>query len=546
MKKSKFRYVNVQVEKDLRKIKVLETPTLLKRLYLNKEISLDYYTKAVDTYYNNIAFKYKERSQKAIDFSEHKKEKRQLRDYQKTIVDYGSTFKSFAIFDEPRLGKTPAILKLIEKKELINKKIYIAAPGKVTENWVKEIEDWLGLKAQIYKGGIIKEDTKILVSTYNRVSISLKDILKWKPKTFILDEAHVLKNSKGVLQRLTKRQKERRDKTGILPINQSILKLAQAVEHRYPLTGTPTVNSPEDIFAILQLLMPNTYTSYWSFVYYYFNVKFNFMGGREVGEYKNEEKRLEIQELLDYCSTQHKQKDQMKWLKQPTITKEYIELNKEQKELEIDLIDNASIGETLILDALEQVTAYITLVTNPKTLKYIKTNNIGAKNKYILNELERQPMKNIGIFSARKQNIEVLKKIIDEKFPDRKTFILTGGSKNEDAIKIQKEVNKKNKQKGIIFLGTIGASKEGISLQGLSKAYVTDQYWIPGDMTQLFNRLNATTPENQEYFGEKEIVILHTPNTIDDIIQETLDHKKSITSMINDYKKFIEKRKGER
>lgn len=91
---------------------------------------------------------------------------------------------------------------------MLDKKIYIAAPGKVTENWVKEIEDWLGLKAQIYKGGIIKEDTKILVSTYNRVSISLKDILKWKPKTFILDEAHVLKNSKGVLQRLTKRQKK--------------------------------------------------------------------------------------------------------------------------------------------------------------------------------------------------------------------------------------------------------------------------------------------------------------------------------------------------
>ena len=97
------------------------------------------------------------------------------------------------------------------------------------------------------------------------------------------------------------------------------------------MTGTPTVNSPEDIFAILQLLMPNTYTSYWSFVYYYFNIKFNFMGGREVGEYRDEEKRLEIQELLDYCSTQHKQKDQIKWLKQPNITKQYIELNKEQK-----------------------------------------------------------------------------------------------------------------------------------------------------------------------------------------------------------------------
>ena len=52
--------------KRFKKIKVLETPTLLKRLYLNKEISLDYYTKAVDTYYNNIAFKYKREVKKQL------------------------------------------------------------------------------------------------------------------------------------------------------------------------------------------------------------------------------------------------------------------------------------------------------------------------------------------------------------------------------------------------------------------------------------------------------------------------------------------------
>lgn len=539
MTKSRFRYVGVTVESKDRKIKILETPTLLKELYLTHQIEFEEYSKRLTTYNDVINSKYK-----SVESPINNSEKKTLRPYQQTIVDFGSNFKSFAVFDEPRLGKTPAILKLLEKKELLKDKIYIASPGKVTGNWIKEIEDWLGLKAEIYKGGTIPKDVNILVSTYERVSLSLKDILKWKPKVFVLDEAHVLRNSKGSRQRLTKKQQERRDETGILPVNHSILKLAKKVEHRYPLTGTPTVNTPEDIFAILQFLMPNTYDSFWTFAYYYFDIGFNFMGGREILRYK-QNKEKELQELLDYCSTQHKQVEQMKWLKQPTITTMPIALNRFQQELEEDLIENATIGETLILNTLEHFTHYNSIVINPSVLEMIETDNIGAKNSFILKELEENPKENVAIFSTREKNLNSLEKHIRKRFPERKIYTLKGSSSSNSSIEIQNKINSKTKKEGIIFLGTVGTSKEGISLQGLSKAYVTDQSWTPSDMTQLFNRLNATTPENQEYFGEKEIIILQTPNTIDTVIQEALDTKKELTDILNDYKKFIKKRKGE-
>ena len=69
-------------------------------------------------------------------------------------------------------------------------------------------------------------------------------------------------------------------------------------EHRYPLSGTPSVNTPEDTFATLQFIMPSTFDSYWTFAYYFFDVDRNFMGGREIKGYKSEEKQKELQEIL--------------------------------------------------------------------------------------------------------------------------------------------------------------------------------------------------------------------------------------------------------
>ena len=539
MNKVGFKDVEIQVERSIRTIKVLETPTLLKRLFIKGEINAEEYAKKLTIYNDAINLKNKEVKLEDIRSTKGMK----LRDYQQQIINYASNFKSFAIFDEPRLGKTPTVIKLLKEKNLLNEKIVVISPGKVIGNWIKRFKEWGEVEAVKYEGK--KFESNIIVITYKRARESLKEILKWKPKVAILDEAHVLRNSRGIRARLKKHQVEIKRKTGLIPINQSILNIGKEAKHRYPLSGTPNVNSGEDIFATLQFLMPNTFSSFWEFASYYFIVKKNFMGANEIHGYQDEEKERELQELLNYCSTNNKQAEAMPWLKKPIMKRKNLTLTEFQKKLEYDLLEKGMIGDTFILNALEQHTHYSSIVLFPNLIKGIKTEDYGTKVNFLLKYLKKTN-KNIAVFTTRTVLVNKLEKIIQKEMPYKKVYKITGKTKDEDSIKIQDEINIKSKKSDIIFIGNIKTCKEGISLEGLEKAIVLDQTWNPTEMKQLFHRLDATTEEAQEFFGEKTIILLHIPGTIDDIKKDVLKEKKSKTEIINDYKKFIEQKKKER
>lgn len=535
MEKVKFRKVSVKVDRAVRDFKILETPTLLKRLYLNKEIDTEEFTKGITRYTNAI----KAKNELPEDTSTLEK----LRDYQQKLVNYAKEFKSFAIFDDPRVGKTPSVISILKEKGLIDKKIVVMCPGKVTGNWVKAFQQWANVKATIYEGGELF-DEKIIIMSYARARLSLYDILDFETDVAILDESHILRNSKGSRQRMTKSQKENFNETRLYPVNMSILKIGQSATHLYALSGTPGVNTAEDSFAILQFIMPNTFDSFWTFVYYFFQVKFNFMGGRVIGDYLDKEKIQEIQEIFNYCSTNNKQKDVMKWLIPPIRTTKVLELTPIQKKLEWDLIKEGRIGDNFVLTEIESMIHYNSIVVCPN-LVYSKTQikDLGCKFNEILDYIETNPDKNIALFSTRAKVLDLLRTAIESHFPNKTIYEIRGKTKNEESIKIQDKINKKSKKSDIILLGTVGTCKEGISVEGLDVAIVLDQSWVPSHMDQLMHRLDATTPEAQDYFGTKEFIILYVPETVDTIVMETLEEKKTKTEMINDYKKFIERRR---
>jgi SNF2 family DNA or RNA helicase len=508
------------------KIKIFETPTLLKEMFLKGEIELEEYAEKTKIYKETI---------KEKDNLLNKKTR--LRDYQQKIVKYAKNLKSFAIFDDPRLGKTPTVIELIKEKGLINEKIIVICPESVIGNWKKTILEWSGKEATKYNGGKIKNN--FIIITYTRARLSLREIEKWEPKVVILDEAHILRNSRGISQNLTKKQKEIYEKTKLRPINKSILRIGKKAKHRFALSGTPAVNKPKDIFAILQFILPNTFNSFWTFAHYFFKIEENFMGGKIIGDYKSEKKKIQLQEMLDYFSSNNKKENVLKWLNKTKIRTVELELNNEQKRLERDLIEKGLIGDTFILNEIESMIHYISIVLNPRILKYNKTKDYGSKTEYILKYLKETNL-NIAIFTTRKKNVEELKKILEKELTE-KTFYTIPGKKS--TIEIQNIINEKSEKNDIILIGTIGKCKEGITLEGINKAIVTDQTYVPTDMKQLFERLNATTKEAQDYFGEKEIILLKIPNTIDDIIEDTLINKRTKTELINNYKKFIEERK---
>lgn len=535
MEKVRFRTVDVKVDRDIRSFKLLETPTLLKRLYINKEITVEEYTSGINRYTNAIKAK--------DELPEDISTKERLRDYQQKIVNYAKDFKSFAIFDDPRVGKTPSVISVIKEKGLIDKKIVVMCPGKAASGWVRAFLEWGNRKAVLYNGEEIKDN--ILIMTYSRARISMMDILIFQPDIAILDEAHVLRNSKGSRQRMSKSQKAIYERTGFYPTNKSILKIGESAKHRYALSGTPGVNEAEDTFAILQFIMPNTYNSFWTFAYYYFNVEKEWTGGRVVKGYKNEEKIKEIQEVFNYCSTNNKQKDVMKWLKPPKKTVIDLELTKVQKALESDLIEQGRVGQHFVLTEIESMIHYNSIVISPEIVyKRTGIHDLGCKYEEALKYIKENPKKNIAFFSTRAAGINNLKTLIQSRFPHKTIYTIHGKTKNSESLKIQDKINIKSKKSDIILVGTVGTCKEGITLEGLHTAIVLDQSWVPAFMEQLMHRLDSTTPEAQEYFGEKEFIIYNVPNTIDTIIANALIEKKGKTDVINDYKNFIEKRRS--
>lgn len=555
MKKAAFRQMEIDVEGKKQSIWILETPTFLKRLLSLEIIDKETYDEKLKRYYD--AIEKKETKIKSND---------ELRDYQTQNIEYAKEFNSFAIFDEPRLGKTPTMIRLLKEKKLLEEKIIVMCPSNVIQNWIKAFKIWGGVEAKKFEGEF---ESNILIMTYKRTSMSLKELIKWKPTVAILDEAHVLRNSKGKRQKTkyTKKQKEekeyidelknkklngdylteeeeRRIKEYEPPIsnNKAILKIAKEAKNRYALSGTPNVNKPQDIFPILTFILPQFFDSYWTFVYYFFKVSITHWGNREIRDFKNEQRKAQMVELLNYISSRNTQKEKMPWLKQPSIITTYLPLSNEQKKLRSDLIDHAKLGNDFILDALETMVHEQTICISPLIFKELETNDLGTKGEYILDYIMDNPEKNIAIFSVRKEFLKIMEEKIKQEFPSRTIYTIKN-SKNSE--KIQSIINIKSKKRGIIFLGTVGKSKEGISLVGLNKAFITDQPWIPTDIQQLIHRLDATTPEEQDFFGEKEFEILQHKDTIDTTVQEVLDGKISRTKVINNYKEFIEKRRKE-
>lgn len=90
-----------------------------------------------------------------------------------------------------------------------------------------------------------------------------KELNKIDFKSFVVDEAHRLKNGKAVSTRATKAA-------------------VAGADIRIAMTGTPIANTPEDLWSILNLLWPRSFSSKTKFIDRYLVVSQNMWGGMEI------------------------------------------------------------------------------------------------------------------------------------------------------------------------------------------------------------------------------------------------------------------------
>jgi len=160
------------------------------------------------------------------------------------------------------LGKTIqtiSLLALLKQRIETKKPHLIIVPATALENWVREFSVWCpSFKVSMYHGSAKERENirkqflpkdgescsfDVVITTYN-LCINKVDRVKFFKKFdfcyIVLDEAHNIKNVSSVRY-------------------QNLLKLAFRADFRLMLTGTPLQNNLNELWALLNFLMPNIF-----------------------------------------------------------------------------------------------------------------------------------------------------------------------------------------------------------------------------------------------------------------------------------------------
>jgi len=157
--------------------------------------------------------------------------------------------------DEMGLGKTVqtiSLLAFLKEYKKIDRYYLVIVPKSCIPNWIKEFKTWLPemkvvnliakkeSRIDILKNELVADKFDVCVTTYEGARICASNLKKFKWKYMIVDEAHKLKNEASVLSQQLR-----------------------SIESKYRLllTGTPLQNNLQELWALLNFLVPDLFSS---------------------------------------------------------------------------------------------------------------------------------------------------------------------------------------------------------------------------------------------------------------------------------------------
>jgi len=445
-----------------------------------------------------------------------------LRPYQKNDVQKLQTKKAFGIFSQQRTGKTPT--SLVACQTYGANKILIVCPASMIYDWKDEFEKWLDLPCIVYDGN--KDDSWIndwthgLVISYGSLKSTKAytgqaELIKSKnPDAIIVDEAHRIKG---------------RTTQVALAINKF-----KKVPYKLALTGTPSPNEIHDVWAILNFLYPKHFSSYWKFIYKYFKTKS--MVSKSGQDFTipiniKPEMKPVLTRYLSYITIQHKRKDVMQWLPdEPTPKMIRLPLTALQKKYLNELAEWYETEHIITYGELDRLIRYRQICLSPKLLDL---KGESPKLKWIQDYLSDYPDKPILIFSRFTTWINLIK----EKVPALRVFSGEQSKKERKQLKEDFQSGKIN-----VLAIQIDAGKEGITLDRAECIIFTDVFPPAADIDQAKDRFIPTTRNKAD--TPKEIITLAMRDSYDEELYRLVAQKKKATSIVNDYKKYINQHKN--
>ena len=194
-----------------------------------------------------------------------------LRPYQRIapVMFMSGGRERILIADEMGLGKSLQALACVQLADYQH--VLIVCPSIVKHNWDNEIRKWIyddAYMTEIIKGrkGTI-ENARFHIINYDILGARLDQLMAWDYECIIFDEVHRIKNPKAATTK-------------------AALKLAQGKQGIIALSGTPITNRPIEFFTSLNMMMPATFSNYFTFAKKYCNARKVSIGyGKEAWDY---------------------------------------------------------------------------------------------------------------------------------------------------------------------------------------------------------------------------------------------------------------------
>lgn len=428
--------------------------------------------------------------------------KGELYDYQKVAVGRIVENDKFMLNDSMGLGKSPMALAAVCELDAIP--ALIICPNSAKWTWERFVQQFTEYESIIVNG--TRTERQAQIAKHSDFTIINYEALRLHPemadytyRMVIVDEFHKIKNPKAKMTRAVKQLKS---------------------ERWLMMSGTPIINRVEESYSTLNKLWPDRFPSMWLFEKAYLHKN---KYGKVVG-YKNLGKLKSF--IHDPRRSIRRRKDQvLSDLPEVTYMNREVDLLPETRALYREILEEAKLrledGEvTTIAGMLALITRLKQAAFSPElyggTPKSAKIDEL----KEIVQELVDNGEKAI-IFSQWSKAT----RIIQRELADYNPAYVDGSVKGRDR---QAQVDRfNNDPECLLYIGTIAANQEAITLGAATYVIFTDKAWSPLANEQAIGR-SAAGGLRGVGVERVTVVDIMAHDTIEQRIEELLRQKKAV------------------
>ena len=435
------------------------------------------------------------------------------RPYQFEALNYSLLKQNLIIGDDVGLGKTFEAIMYAEAVEAFP--CIVIVPASVKEQWAEKWAEIVGAGKRTISV-IDSKETKnrknnwkadIVIINYDIIgkkkgrgaTINFSELVSTKWKMAIFDEGHFLKSSKS--QR-----------------TKAAFKIVKAKMKVLILTGTATMNKPEELWNLLKLVgAEEKIAKDWKTFTIRYCAGHQSKYGWKSGGATN---TLELnQKLRETCYIRREKRDVLSEM--PPVTKQVfktpIDNEKEYRYAELDFIDY--IEETKGLEKAEKAQEAENLVAIGVMRQLAIAGKLKAIEQYLKDWKEAENGK-LVIYGLHREPLEYLSKKFNSK-------LIAGGVSSKEKSEIVKGFQTNDDT--FLFGNMISA---GTGIDGLQKVcsnmLIIELPWRPSDLEQVVGRLDRSGQELPV-----TVTFMLADKTIDWDMWEMLADKESITEAVN-------------